>query len=152
MKKTSSFKWHQYFHLHILHTCHKIVPPWFPLKHVIKTSNHKLSYNLRMLPYPTTNFGVSDPGGGSTGNFWTQPKIVARPAQLQKNIALAFWNAAWLQIPYWVHFTFEVQNHIYICSLPLRKQMIDWDFIIKVKPSIDMEIQNITKPSLALRL
>ena len=42
---------------------------------------------------------------------------------------------------------------IFICSLPLSKYAIDWDFIIKAKPSIkhviDLEVKNITKPSLA---
>ena len=68
-------------------------------------------------PYELWGGGVSNPGGGSLpGKILTCPKTVARPAQLPKKIALAFLKAAWLQIPYWVHFTFKVQNPIYMCT------------------------------------
>jgi hypothetical protein len=44
----------------------------------------------------------------------------------------------------------------YICSLPLREQAINWVFTFEVNPSIkhiiNLEVKNITKPSLAQRL
>ena len=45
-------------------------------------------------------------------NFWTEPKSNARPPE--KTIALAFLEATYPQIPHWVHFTFKVQNPMYI--------------------------------------
>ena len=46
--------------------------------------------------------------------LWTRPKIVANPPNFEKTIALAFLKFFYPQIPYWVHFTFKVQNPIYI--------------------------------------
>ena len=33
--------------------------------------------------------------------------------------------------PYWVNFIFKVQNSIYIYSLPLSKEAINWDFLLR---------------------
>ena len=75
------------------------------LKHLIcqeLAADNKLS-----TPLQTLGGGIS--GRGSLPEeFLTWPKIVARPVQLQKNIALAFLKVTWLQISYWVHFTFEI--------------------------------------------
>jgi hypothetical protein len=82
------------------------------------------------LKSPLRTFKVSDPDGGqpSPRNFCPCPdffkparKQMPVPPENQKKIALAFLKAAWLQIPYWVHFTFKVSNPIYICALPPSK-------------------------------
>ena len=55
-------------------------------------------------------FGVSDPGGGQASMKFYEltQKLLSAPPDFEKNIALAFLKAAWLQIPYWVYFTFKV--------------------------------------------
>ena len=65
---------------------------------------------------PPTNFPgcYIRAGAAFPGNFWTWPKTSARLVQLWKNIALIFLKAAWLQFSYWVHFTFKIQNPIYM--------------------------------------
>ena len=35
-------------------------------------------------------------------------KLMHAPPNFEKNIIFAFLKASWLQIPYWVHFTFKV--------------------------------------------
>jgi hypothetical protein len=92
-------------------------PSIHPTNHLTKADD--------MTP-PTSVWGVSDPGGGSParnfcprpGFFQTRPKTAACPARKQKNFALAFLKAAWLQIPYWVHFIFKVSNPKYMCTFP----------------------------------
>ena len=45
-------------------------------------------------------FGQGQPPGQKFQIFWTRPKIVARPLDLEKIIALAFLKATYSQIPY----------------------------------------------------
>ena len=70
--------------------------------------------------------------GGPPKKIWDffEPnrKLLPTPANFEKNIVLAFLNAACPQISYWVHFTFKVQNPIYICALSLIKWAIEWAF------------------------
>ena len=47
-------------------------------------------------------------GQPSRENFEPDQKLLPAPPNFKKNFALAFLKAAWLQIPYWVHFTFKV--------------------------------------------
>ena len=47
-------------------------------------------------------------GAASREIFEPNRKLLPAPPNFEKNIALAFLKAAWLQIPYWVHFTFKV--------------------------------------------
>ena len=35
-------------------------------------------------------------------------KLLPAPPDFKKNIVLAFLKATWLQIPYWVYFTFKI--------------------------------------------
>ena len=57
--------------------------------------------------------------------------------------------------PYWVHFVTRSKIHC-ICSLPLSKWEIDWDFLFEVKPSIkhviNLEVKNITKPLFSIEV
>ena len=64
--------------------------------------------NWRTLSSPLWTMG----GGGqpSQENFEPDRKLLAPLRNSEKNIALAFFKAAWLQISYWVHFTFKVWN------------------------------------------
>ena len=114
---------------------------------------------------PYERMGVSDPGEAALPRnfcprpefFQTRPKTDARPARKQKNFALAFLKAAWLQIPYWVHFTFKVSNPIYIyVHFHLVNKPLSGISFRKVKPStknvINLEVKKITKSSSTLRL
>ena len=49
-------------------------------------------------------------GGGAASSEVFEPdqKLLPVPLNFEKIIALAFLKAAWLQILYWVHFTFKV--------------------------------------------
>jgi hypothetical protein len=83
-----------------------------------------MCYILRATLSPPTNYGgcqirvgaVLPRNFGPTWDFFkpAQKKLPA-PPENEKNIALAFLKATWLQIPYWVHFTFKVSNPIYMC-------------------------------------
>jgi hypothetical protein len=68
---------------------------------------------------PTNFLREVDLGRGSrpsrkskfSGPDW---KLLPTHPTSKKTIALAFMKATYSQIPYWVHFTFKVQNPIYI--------------------------------------
>ena len=73
--------------------------------------------------------GMSNPSGGNPsgkrfpppGKFWTQPKIVARPAQLRKKTLPL---SSWRPLDYKPHIecTSPSRSKIqYICALPLSK-------------------------------
>ena len=47
--------------------------------------------------------------------FESDQKLLPVPPKFEKNIAHAVSKAAWVQVPYWVHFTFKVSNPIYMC-------------------------------------
>ena len=66
---------------------------------------------------PPTNYGAVWSGRGqpfreifAPARMFFEPDQKLLPAlpNFEKNIALAFLKAAWLQIPYWVHFTYKV--------------------------------------------
>ena len=88
--------------------------------------------------------GVSDPGRGSLprnffprlGNFWTRPKIVARPAQLRKKT---------LPLHSWRPLDYNICVHFHLVN-----KAIDWDFIPEVKPSmknvINLEVKKLQNP------
>jgi hypothetical protein len=76
-----------------------------------------ITANIKHLP---TNFG-----GSLLGTFLTPTENCCPPHPTSKNtIALAFLKAAWLQIPYWVHFTLKVQNPMYVHFHLINKQLI----------------------------
>ena len=78
--------------------------------------------DIKTPPYEL--WGVLNPGGGNLPVkfppareiFESDRKLLSDPPDFEKNIALAFLKATWLQIPYWVHFTFKVSNPIYMCT------------------------------------
>ena len=141
--------------------------PWVPLivsfflSHVLhkpsQTGERAAMKDGRHLNTLVPNFrGCRDPGGGSPCGKILNPTENCCPSgpiskkkycpcilegRLITNVILI---ALHLQGP---------RSIIFICSLPLSKYAIDWDFIIKAKPSIkhviDLEVKNITKPSLA---
>ena len=49
-------------------------------------------------------------------NFEPDQELLPAPLNFEKNIAFAFLKAAWIHIPYWVHFTLKVKNPIYVCT------------------------------------
>ena len=48
--------------------------------------------------------------------FEPDQKLLHAPPNFEESIALAFLKATCSQIPYWVHFTFKIQNPIYMCT------------------------------------
>jgi hypothetical protein len=56
--------------------------------------------------------------------FEPNQKLLPAPPNFEKDIALAFLKAALLQIPHWVHFTFKVQNPMYMFTS--IKEISDW--------------------------
>ena len=70
------------------------------------------------IKYPLRTLGGAKSGQGQPSREIFDPTenyYLTRPTS-KKNIALAFLKAAWLQVPYWVHFTFKVWNLIYMCT------------------------------------
>ena len=69
---------------------------------------------------PVMNFsGESDSGRGNRPSkklefLGSDRKLLPARPILKKLIALAFFKAIYQQIPYWVHFTFKVENPIYM--------------------------------------
>ena len=65
---------------------------------------------------PRTNFGGVTCGRGQPSRETFEPdrKLLPAPPNFEKNTALAYLKATWLQISYWGHFTFKVQNPIYM--------------------------------------
>ena len=81
--------------------------------------------NADVLP-PRSLLGEVDAGRGSPhkeiGITGRDQKLLSAPPNFEKIIALAFFKATSALIPYWVFFTFKVQNPIYILwSLLLSK-------------------------------
>ena len=70
-------------------------------------------------PPPTSFSGEVDTSRGSPPSkksrfFGPNQKPLSTPPNFEETIALAFLKATYPQIPHWVHFTFKVQNPIYI--------------------------------------
>jgi hypothetical protein len=62
--------------------------------------------------------GVRSRRGSPPANIYLNPteKLLPALSNFEKKLALAFLKATWLQISYWVHFTFKVSNPIYMCT------------------------------------
>ena len=60
--------------------------------------------------FPLTDFRGDKSGLGKPSKKFFEPdqKMLPIPPNFEKNIALAFLMATWLQVPCWVHFTFKI--------------------------------------------
>jgi hypothetical protein len=103
-------------------------------------------YNILVTPSCELS-GVSGSGQGQPPGIFLNPTENFRPAQIRKKLLpLHFWR----MLDYISHIectSFSRSKIVYISidSLLLSKYAIDWDFIIKVKPSIkhviDLEVK-----------
>jgi hypothetical protein len=107
--------------------------------------------------HPLTNFwGVRSGVNNPLKNFMHLTEIYCPPRPTSKKYCLCI---SWRLLDHKSHIecTSPSRSKIqYICALPISNYAIDWDFIPEVTPLmkhvINLEIKNITKSSLTLKL
>ena len=87
---------------------------------------------------PPTNYGGCQIRAGqpsrknlAPARIFLEPdrKLLPVPSEIGKNIVLAFLKAAWLQIPYWVHFIFKgLKSNIYVHFHVVNETLIGFHF------------------------